>query len=260
MTSRNTEIFFEVFESLPRQGPGNFACAQRALSCCHHLPATPQILDVGCGSGAQTLHLAALTNGTILAIDHHPPLIEKLQKQLDLQGLTTRVKTQVGDIAVLAPTLGQHDLVWSEGALYTLGLETALPLCAGWLRPGGYLVFTEAVWRTPEPPPDVRAAFADYATMGWVDDVVKHIHANDLELVEHFDLPDAAWWDDFYAPLERRITALRGKYVNDAEANAALDTLANEPAMYRRSGEHYGYTFFIARRVNRANQPSPARP
>ena len=46
---------FEVFEALPRQGPGDRACAERALALCDELPATPRILDLGCGVGAQTM-------------------------------------------------------------------------------------------------------------------------------------------------------------------------------------------------------------
>jgi hypothetical protein len=48
-TIRFWEIFFEVQESLPRQGPGNRNCATRALGLCKELPEHPAILDLGCG-------------------------------------------------------------------------------------------------------------------------------------------------------------------------------------------------------------------
>ncbi|MDZ4700204.1 MAG: class I SAM-dependent methyltransferase [Rhodothermales bacterium] len=70
---------FDVFESLPRQGPGNRVSAEKALGLCRELPASPSILDLGCGSGGQTLHLADLSPGSILAIDSHAPGIERLQ-------------------------------------------------------------------------------------------------------------------------------------------------------------------------------------
>jgi len=54
-----------VFESLPRQGPGNRDCAARVLRLCAGLPLTPMIVDLGCGVGGQTLHLAGLTNQAI---------------------------------------------------------------------------------------------------------------------------------------------------------------------------------------------------
>jgi hypothetical protein len=34
-------IFLELYESLPRQGPGNRACAARALALCRDLPPAP---------------------------------------------------------------------------------------------------------------------------------------------------------------------------------------------------------------------------
>ena len=243
------EIFLEVFEPLPRQGPGGFACTRRALALCRELPPSPRVLDLGCGAGAQTLHLAALLDGPILAVDLHEPLVERLRAKLDEAGLAGRVEARVGDMAALDLPPESFDLVWSEGALYNLGLEVALPMCAGLLRPGGYLAFTDAVWRTTDPPPEVREAFADYPTMGRVEDVRSLIEAHGLALVDDFDLPREAWWDDFYTPMERRIAALRVEHAEDAQAIAALDEIAEEPAMHRRSGHCYGYTFFVARRT-----------
>ncbi|MBW2258673.1 MAG: class I SAM-dependent methyltransferase, partial [Deltaproteobacteria bacterium] len=172
MSERMDEIFYEVFEPLPRQGPGSLACAQRALAGCRGVPSTPTILDLGCGAGAQTLHLARLTDGTILALDRHPPLIERLADALREHTLTDRVEARVADMSALDLEPGSFDLVWSEGALYNLGLERALPMCADLLRPGGTLVFTDAVWRSEHPPEEVREAFADYPTMGTSADVL----------------------------------------------------------------------------------------
>ncbi len=243
------EIFFEVYESLPRQGPGSRVCAAEALRSCPDLPEAPAILDLGCGVGAQTLHLAELTAGSILAIDRHAPSIRRLNASLAERGLVHRVRAQVGDMAHPELPPESFDLIWSEGALYNLGLANALPICHGLLRPGGYLVFTDAVWRKQNPPAEVRASFEqDYPTMGWTADVKETIHACGFELLRHFPLPDAAWWDDFYTPMEARITDLRGPYARDAEALGILDQLAQEPEMHRRFSDYYGYEFFIARR------------
>lgn len=241
-------MFFEVFEPLPRQGPGNLACTQRALSCCGTLPASPRILDLGCGSGAQTVDLARLAGGSILAIDSHVPLIERLRSRVENEELADRVEARVADMSALRLPPASFDLVWSEGALYNLGLERALPMCKDLLRRGGYLAFTDAVWRTDDPPAEVRAAFADYPTMGHVDDVLDLIERSGWLLVDHFGLPEEAWWNDFYEPMEKRIDMLRGQYASDGEALHALDEIAKEPEMHRRSGNHYGYEFFILRR------------
>lgn len=243
-------IFFELFESLPRQGPGNRACAARALALCHGLPPSPAVIDLGCGAGGQTLHLAELTSGTIVAVDSHAPSIERLRATVASRGLAERIRPVVGDMAEPGLPPASFDLVWSEGALYNIGIESALRVCRGLLRPGGCLAFTDAVWRRENPPPEVKAIFEDdYPAMGRVPDVLAAIERCGFSLVGHFTLPDEAWWDDFYTPMELRIAELRGKYEDDAEAMAVLDQLAQEPEMHRRYADYYAYEFFVARRV-----------
>lgn len=247
--SPSMNLFFELYESLPRQGPGNRASAEQALSLCKNLPSSPAILDLGCGAGAQTLYLAELTSGTILAIDRHAPSIERLQATIAARGLSQRAQAQVGDMAHLNLPPQSFDLIWSEGALYNLGIENALRICHGLLRPGGYLAFTDAVWRKENPPPEVKAGFdADYPSMAWVKDVLTNIERTGFEQSGHFTLPDEAWWNDFYTPMQHRIAEMRIKYENDSEATALLDQLAQEPEMHRRYSDYYAYEFFVARK------------
>lgn len=248
--SRFSEIFFEVYEGLPRQGPGNRDCAEQAIRLCAGLPPAPRIADLGCGVGGQTLHLAELTTGSIVAVDSHAPSIERLRATLAARGLSQRVHALVGDMAHLEVPPESCDLVWSEGALYNIGISNALRLCHGLLRPGGFLAFTDAVWRKQNPPPVVKASFDwDYPTMGTAADIVTAIQLSGLELLGRFTLPDEAWWDDFYTPMEQRIKELRRKYGNDAEALAVLDQLAQEPEMHRNYSGYYAYEFFVAQRT-----------
>ena len=191
-----------------------------------------------------------------MAIDSHVPSIERLKAAIAERGLSQRVSAIVGNMARLAQPLGVFDLIWSEGALYNIGLRDALRVCYGLLRPGGYLAFSDAVWRKENPPPEVKAGFdLDYPTMGWLDDDVAAIRECGFDLVGHFTLPDEAWWDDFYAPMETRIAELRGTYAGDVEASAILDQLAEEPEMHRRHSDFYAYEFFVARRPFRSRGP-----
>ncbi len=80
-STRFWEMFFKVFEGLPRQDPGNLACAMKAIDLCCDLPSTPAVLDLGCGVGGQTLYLAELLQDTfITAMDRHLPSIENCRR------------------------------------------------------------------------------------------------------------------------------------------------------------------------------------
>lgn len=135
------KIFFEVYENLPRQGPGNRACASRALGLCHDLGECPAILDLGCGVGGQTLQLAELTSGSIVAIDSHAPSIERLQAVVAERGLAQRVRAMVGNMARPEQPFGVFDLIWSEGALLqhrASGCPSRLPWLAATWRLSGF--------------------------------------------------------------------------------------------------------------------------
>ena len=219
---------------------------------CTTLPNTPRVVDLGCGAGAQTLYLAELTSGPITAIDTHEPSIRKLIAEIDRRGLSGRVRAVVGDMtrpAEVGLAAGSADVVWSEGALYNVGIAPALQICGELLREDGYLVFTESVWRRANPPHVVREMFdVEYPTMGTVQDVLAAIKTAGFRLQGHFTLPDEAWWDDFYTPMERRIAEMRVTYAGDHEAQGILERLAEEPQMHRQYADYYAYEYFVTQR------------
>ena len=56
--SLEREIFWAVHHDLPREGPGDDESTLRAFSMLAGLPATPKILDIGCGTGILSLFCA----------------------------------------------------------------------------------------------------------------------------------------------------------------------------------------------------------
>lgn len=241
-------LFFEVYEALPRQGPGYRAATARALAMCEALPPSPSIVDLGCGSGAQTLDLAELSKGTVVAVDNHAPLLERLEANCAARGLAGRVRAHLADMANPGLPAASFDLCWSEGALYQVGIANALQVCRGLLKPGGCLAFTDAVWRKADPPAAIAASFAqDYPGMGTAADVAALIEQAGFELLGQFALPDAAWWDDFYLPMARQVERLRAQYAGNAEALSILAQIGEEPELHRQYSTYYGYEFFVAR-------------
>ena len=154
------KIFFEIFELLPRQGPGDDASTKKAFQKLTELPESPEILDIGCGVGRQTLELAKLTSGKITALDNHSPFIEILKRNVSQTGYSSRVKCVVGDMTSMDFADESFDLIWSEGSVFIMGFENALKSWKRLLRPKGYIVISELVWFEEEAPKEIKEFFA----------------------------------------------------------------------------------------------------
>ena len=65
------KYLYELCERLPRCGPGDNQSTRRAFNTMTKLPKEPSILDIGCGTGMQTIELAKISNGKIIAVDNY---------------------------------------------------------------------------------------------------------------------------------------------------------------------------------------------
>lgn len=242
-------VFFEVHSGNSREGPGCFASTQRAFLALPGLPPSPRILDIGCGPGRQTLDLASLTDGTIHAVDNHPPFIEALRAAAASLRLRARVSTEVADMNSLPFPPGSFDLIWSEGAIYIIGLEKGLALWKPLLKRGGYIALTHVAWLREDPPDEIKefwtGAYPAIDTLAGNAAVFQHAG---YDLLETFVLPERAWIDEYYRPLEQKVKSLRTRYAGDPAALEVLDAEDQEFALYRKYSAYYGYAFFIARR------------
>ncbi len=70
------EYFYKLYRGLPRGGPGDNQSTRKAFSYLKNLPVEPYILDIGCGPGMQTLELARITQGRIVALDNFKPFLD----------------------------------------------------------------------------------------------------------------------------------------------------------------------------------------
>ena len=75
------QYFYELFCGLPRGGPGDNKSTRKAFGYLKNLPTEPLILDIGCGHGIQTLELAKISKGKIIAIDNYQPFLDILKKK-----------------------------------------------------------------------------------------------------------------------------------------------------------------------------------
>jgi SAM-dependent methyltransferase len=249
--ARTTQIFLDIQRGLPRQGPGDDASTLRALALCAELPARPDVLDIGCGPGMQTIALARALDGRITAGDLFQEYLEQLVETAVAAGVRDRIGQMRVDMVDLPFGRDSFDLIWSEGAAYILGFGEAFERWRYPLRSRGYLAVSELTWLVPDPPTEAAEFFADeYPAMTDVATNLATIEGNGYEVIDHFTLPDEAWWDHYYTPLEAKLPSLREKYAGDDEALELVAMAAREIDVRRRFGGSYGYEFFVARALD----------
>jgi len=263
------KLFYEIFDaSLPRLGPGDDALTQKALSGLfseNQKPKTDmgprrlQVLDIGCGNGSQTLELARRMDCEILAVDNHQPYLTELDRRAAAAGLSDKINTCLMDMSGLGREQGPFDLIWSEGALYLMGFaegvlnphafRDGLQLCHDLLVPDGLLAVSELCWFRPDPPQECREFFeAEFPYMPTAEDNLGIIESCGLRLLDHFALPESAWLDNFYRPLEERLRSMRELYAADREKLDLIEGIQMEIDIYRKHSSYYGYLFFLMQR------------
>ncbi|HNY10113.1 MAG TPA: MerR family transcriptional regulator [Candidatus Wallbacteria bacterium] len=242
------KYFYELFEELPRQGPGGDEATLRALGLVKGLPEKPTVLDIGCGSGKHTLVLARELKTKIMAIDNHRPVLERLKRAASQKGLA--IETYEMSMLDISFDKESFDLLWVEGAIFIIGLERGLREFKTYVKPGGCLVFSEMCWFVDDPPAEIKSYFNNaYPDLRTAAEVREMISAAGYRLIESFELPDSAWWDEYYTPMLERIKKLKVKNAGVAEAEAVYAECEKEAGMFRRYSKNYGYVFFILQKV-----------
>ena len=95
------KVFWEIHSGLPREGPGDTGSTTKAFSMLPALPEKPNILDIGCGPGMQTLDLLNIGDTTVVAVDFHQPFLFQLQERAGQESVIKRVNMVKADMSSL---------------------------------------------------------------------------------------------------------------------------------------------------------------
>lgn len=244
--------------SLSRLGPGTDASTNRALSTVltaappprRDVGGPPRILDLGCGTGAQTLVLASRLDAPMIALDNHRPYLDAARRRAEAAGIAHRVEFRLEDMRTVRFDAGSFDLIWSEGAIFCMGFREGLARCREWLAPGGCFALSELCWLEPDPPGECRRFLeGHYPVMTDVSGNLAAIEAAGYAVLDHFILPQSGWRDEFYDPLEDRLDLLREHCAGDPVQMELIAGVQAEIDMYRRYGDSYGYLFCVLRKT-----------
>ncbi|MCY1723299.1 class I SAM-dependent methyltransferase [Prolixibacteraceae bacterium Z1-6] len=257
MSNENTSIhdfdlnlICEYYSNLDRQGPGSPEVTVKALSFIEGLNQTSNIVDLGCGTGGQTMVLAQHTSGKVRGIDLFPTFIDLFNKNATKLNLQERVKGLVGSMDNLPFQDEELDLIWSEGAIYNIGFERGLREWRKYLKTNGYIAVSEASWFTEKRPSEIETFWMDaYPEIDTIPNKVQQLQNAGYIPVASFILPDNCWTEYFYEPqIQVQEDFLRAKAGN----KMAEDFIANqrhETQLYYKYKAFYGYVFYIGKKV-----------
>jgi ubiquinone/menaquinone biosynthesis C-methylase UbiE len=190
--------------------------------------ARPRVLDIGCGTGAQTMELARLGDAEIVGIDIDGAALDELNLEIERQGLSDRIQSVRCSLTETDFPHESFDILWEEGVLHILDVKRSLTECRRLLKPGGFLVMNE--------------------TLKWFHTNLQVFPAFGFKVVNHFNLPPGIWWTDYYEPLEKRIAELRKKDLGSRE----LELLARherEIEMVGKNPAEIDCAFYIVHKV-----------
>ncbi len=189
----------------------------------------PRILDIGCGSGVQTIELAKLSNGEIIGIDINQSLLDRLNKKIEEAGFSNRIKALNCSLFDIKFPDESFDIVWAEGSIFIIGFTKGLIEWKRLLKPKGFLVIHDDIIR-------VKSGFKEIRSCGY-------------KLLNHFSLPDDAWWEEYYGPLEIRIKQLYKKYNSDPDALKVLNKQQKEIDMVKADPKIFVSAFYIIQKI-----------
>jgi SAM-dependent methyltransferase len=213
------------------------------------LPLDARVLDIGCGPGMQTVDLARLTGCPVTALDNYEPLLDELRQSIEEAGFSGNITPVNGSMFDLPFPEGTFDLIWAEGSIYIMGFDAGLAKWKSFLKPRGCVAVTELTWLQDNPPLEARSFWnREYPAMRDVERNCAGGQAQGYSLLGCFPLPERAWWDSYYTPLEERVALLRRKYAGNTESLGVLQSIVDEIDLYRKYSDWYGYVFYVFQR------------
>lgn len=239
-------LLIESHLNLDRQGPGSEEMTLKALSFIDNLDENSKIVDIGCGSGTQSLIIANATKTKVLGIDMIPEFIDVLNQRKDNDG---KVEGLVGDALDLKLEKESLDLIWSEGMIDSIGFEKALTYWNDFLKQGGYVAVTSPSWITSHHPEEIDKFWKDSGSALYsVEDNIESMEKAGFSFVAAFTIPESCWTDNYYGPREKAEKELLEKYPENEMVKGYVDAMHYEVELYKKHKKDYGYVFYIGKK------------
>ena len=240
----------EYFSSLERQGPGSKEQTIKALSFIDNLKKDSKIIDIGCGTGGQTMVIADNTPALIIGVDLSPEYVHLFNNSAEKNNLHDRVKGIIGSMDKLQYKSEEFDLIWSEGAIYNIGFERGINEWHKFLKPDGYIAVTEATWFTEKRPIEIEKFWMNaYPEIDTISNNVKIMQKAGYIPVATFVLPESCWIDNFYVPQVSVQENFLKKHAGNKTVEKFIAYQRYEAELYYKYKKYYGYVFYIGKKL-----------
>jgi SAM-dependent methyltransferase len=130
------------------------------------------VLDVGCGVGTTAIQIARRFGARVTAVDIAPLMLERARANVASARADDLVDVRAGDILALDFPDGSFDRVVAEAVTMFVDRSRAARELVRVCQPGGLVLTTEFLWRTP-PPPKAHHAFLGELCPGMTFDTLE---------------------------------------------------------------------------------------
>lgn len=243
------DLVIETHADLERQGPGSPEMTIKALSFIDNLDDISKTVDLGCGSGGQTMVLAQQVGGEVIGLDLFPAFVDTLNNNAEKQNLGERVKGLLGSMDELPFEKESLDLIWSEGAIDNIGFERGMTHWHDFLKKNGHVVVTCPSWFTKERPAEIEEFWTEAGSgLDTVEHNIGVMEKAGYQFVAAFVLPEKCWTDNYFGPREKALRELEEKYAGNETAETFIADNRREVELYSKFNEYYGYAFYIGKK------------
>ena len=213
-----------------------------------------RVLDVGCGMGGSSIHLARELGCDVTGVTLSPVQKTWATTSAAFSGVRRRTRFHCADAEKVVFAAGEFDVVWSiECTEHLFDKPAFFRKAATWLKPGGYMSI--CAWLageksdTPEGTEQVRKVCENFLcpSLGSEADYIAWMTAGGLEMVEVADWTDQvlATWEI----CERRVRRTGMRWLAkllDRNTRNFLDHFETILNAYRTRA--MGYGCFVARK------------
>ena len=244
------DYIYETHVGLERQGIGSPEMIIKALSFLDDLSKISRVVDFACGTGGQTMVLAQNITGKITGVDICPQFIDILNDNAKKLNLQERVNGIVGSMENIHFPKEEFDLIWSEGAIDSIGFEKGITYWNGFLKKNGYIAVTCPSWIANEHPVEVEKFWTDAGSgLDTIDHNISVMQKAGYNFIAAFTLPEKCWTDNYFIPRDVAQKAFLEKHTGNKTVEDFIKADKHEEELYSKYKQYYGYAFYIGKKI-----------